>query len=183
VAHPPKHTAVAALYIARQQAKVARVDGGEALVRWAEGREELRGALDVREQVFCREQGVPRAEEIDGRDGEALHVVALEPVGQRVIGTLRLLVASDEGKVGRVAVDREWRGRGIASRMLELALALARERGCVRVRLAAQTAATGLYEQAGFKVESEAFDEAGIPHVWMGLALGSGPTATARPGR
>ncbi len=55
-------------------------------------------------------------DELDGRDAQALHLVALEPDGQRVIGTLRLLVDADRAKVGRVAVEREWRRRGIALR-------------------------------------------------------------------
>jgi predicted GNAT family N-acyltransferase len=146
---------------------------GDIAVRWAEGPEDVRGALSVREQVFCVEQGVPRSEEIDGRDDEAQHLVALAPDSSVVIGTLRLLLEDDRAKVGRVAVESEWRRRGIASRMLELALALARERGCRRARLAAQLTATGLYEQAGFTVESDQFDDAGIPHVWMGLTLAS----------
>ena len=55
--------------------------------------------------------------------------------------------------------------------MLELALAAAREQGCVRARLAAQLTATGVYRRAGFEVESEPFEDAGIQHVWMGLWL------------
>lgn len=147
------------------------MEGSGIAIRWARGAEDVRGAVKVREQVFCREQGVRRAEEIDGRDEEALHVVALEAEGHRVIATLRLLLDADRAKLGRVAVEREWRQRGIASRMLELALAGARERGCVQVRLAAQLQATGLYRRAGFAVESEPFEEAGIAHVWMGLRL------------
>jgi predicted GNAT family N-acyltransferase len=147
------------------------MDDLDLAIRWASGADDLRGAIDVREQVFCREQGVPRAEEIDGRDEEALHLVALDPDSQRVIATLRLLLDADRAKLGRVAVEREWRNHGIASRMLELALAEAREHGCVRVRLAAQPQATGLYRRAGFAVESEPFDEAGIAHVWMSLDL------------
>jgi putative N-acetyltransferase (TIGR04045 family) len=143
----------------------------EIAIRWARGPEDMRGAFAVRERVFCGEQGVPREEEIDGRDEEAQHLVALAPDGRRVIGTLRLLVDADRAKVGRVAVEREWRRRGIAARMLALALARARERGCVRVRLAAQMAATDVYRRAGFAVESEPFEEAGIQHVWMGQHL------------
>jgi predicted GNAT family N-acyltransferase len=41
----------------------------------------------------------------------------------------------------------------------------------VRVRLAAQMAATDVYRRAGFAVESEPFEEAGIQHVWMGQQL------------
>jgi predicted GNAT family N-acyltransferase len=142
----------------------------EAEVRWASAEEELQGAIAVREEVFCREQGVSRAEELDGRDQEARHIVALAP-GERVIGTARLLVEGEQAKIGRVAVERDWRHRGIASRMLELALDGARERDCTRARLAAQIEAAALYERAGFAVESEPFEEAGITHVWMGLQL------------
>ncbi len=140
-------------------------------IRWASGPDDVRGAFAVRERVFCEEQGVPRELELDERDRDALHLVALDPAGRRVIGTLRLLVDADRAKVGRVAVEREWRRRGIALRMLELALAAARERGCVRVRLAAQLAATEVYRRVGFVVESEPFEQAGIPHVWMGQRL------------
>jgi predicted GNAT family N-acyltransferase len=102
----------------------------ELAVRWASAEEELAGALALRELVFCGEQGVARAEELDGRDGAARHVVALAPDTREVVGTLRLLVDGGTAKVGRVAVARAWRRRGIASRMLQLAIAGARERGC-----------------------------------------------------
>jgi predicted GNAT family N-acyltransferase len=145
----------------------------QAAIRWARDEHDVQGAFAVRERVFCGEQGVSLAEELDGRDDEAMHLVALVPEehGERVIGTLRLLVEGGRGKVGRVAVEREWRRRGIASRMLERAVAGARERGCTELRLAAQVAAIDLYAHAGFTVDSEQFDEAGIAHVWMGLAL------------
>jgi predicted GNAT family N-acyltransferase len=118
---------------------------------------------------------VPREEELDGLDDQALHVVALQPRTGQVIGTLRLLLDGGRAKIGRVAVEREWRGRAIASRMLTLALQRARERGCRDARLASQLEATGLYERAGFTVESEPFDEAGIAHVWMSRPIGSSP--------
>jgi predicted GNAT family N-acyltransferase len=147
------------------------VDQCEIPIRWALGPDDVRGAFAVRERVFCEEQGVPREEEIDERDEHALHLVALDPGASRVIGTLRLLCDADSAKVGRVAVEREWRRRGIAARMLAMALARARERGCSRVRLASQLEARSVYERAGFAVESEPFEEAGIEHVWMGLRL------------
>jgi predicted GNAT family N-acyltransferase len=150
---------------------------GVVSIRWALGPEDVRGAFAVRDRVFCEEQGVPREEEVDARDEDALHLVALDPSGRQVIATLRLLLDADSAKVGRVAVEREWRRRGIALRMLELALTAARERGCVRVRLAAQLEAVALYEQAGFAVESDTFVEAGILHVWMGQRLTPGVAA------
>jgi predicted GNAT family N-acyltransferase len=144
----------------------------EIPIRWALDSDELEGAIVVREQVFCREQGVPREDEIDGRDGQALHLLAFTPDGRRVIGTLRLLIDDGQAKVGRVAVERDWRRRGIATRMLASALDRARELGCTSARLAAQLDTRRLYEGAGFAVESGVFEEAGIAHVWMGRSLG-----------
>lgn len=115
---------------------------------------------------------MPREVELDPLDRDAQHLLAVTAREQRVIGTLRLLSFEREAKLGRVAVAADWRHRGIASRMLATALARAREQGHERVRLAAQVAAVALYAAAGFSVESdEPFDDAGIPHVWMGLQL------------
>ncbi|MGO9490364.1 MAG: GNAT family N-acetyltransferase [Solirubrobacteraceae bacterium] len=143
----------------------------EPLIEWARLPADVEGAIRVRELVFCQEQGVPVEEELDGRDDEALHLVAIEPERGRVIGTLRLLFDEDTAKVGRVAVEADWRGMGIASRMLGLALDRAREQGARRARLASQLEVVGLYERAGFTVQSGVFEEAGIPHVWMGREL------------
>jgi predicted GNAT family N-acyltransferase len=147
------------------------VDDERIEIRWAIDSDDLSRAVQLRKEVFCEEQGVPPSEELDGRDGEAEHLVALADEGRQVVGTLRLLRSGTDAKVGRVAVARAWRRRGLASRMLALALARAREHGCTRARLAAQTEAVALYEQAGFAVESGLFHEAGIPHVWMGQTL------------
>jgi predicted GNAT family N-acyltransferase len=139
-------------------------------IRWARDAEDVRGAFALREAVFIGEQEVPLEQEIDELDRDARQLVALDSA--QVIGTLRLLSFGEEAKIGRVAVAKQWRRRGIASQMLDVALGRAREQGFERVRLAAQVVAVALYEQAGFAVESEPFEEAGITHVWMGLALG-----------
>jgi predicted GNAT family N-acyltransferase len=148
--------------------------GAEISMRWAQGPEDLRAAVLLREEVFCREQGVPFSEERDGLDHRALHLLALAPGACEAVGTLRVLVAHGEAKIGRVAVERGRRRRGVASRMLALAIDRARECGCEVVRLASQLEATALYEHAGFTVASETFEEAGIPHVWMILRLTAG---------
>jgi predicted GNAT family N-acyltransferase len=140
-------------------------------IHWARDDAERAAALAVRQEVFCREQGVPLEEELDGFDDDALHLVARAGRDARVIGTLRLLLDERRAKVGRVAVERDWRRRGIAGRMLEAALAMARERGCTEARLAAQTNAVAVYEPAGFAVCSEPFVQAGIEHVCMQRSL------------
>lgn len=147
------------------------MDGAGIEIGWVSGPDDMRGALLVREEVFCGEQGVPRSEEIDGLDGQAEHVIARMHEGREVIATLRLLNLGETAKIGRVAVRRDWRRRGIAIEMLGLALRRAPELGCRRARLAAQLEAVELYRRVGFSVESDVFQEAGIDHVWMGRAL------------
>jgi predicted GNAT family N-acyltransferase len=149
----------------------------ELEIRWARSAADVEDALRLREQVFCGEQGVPVSEERDALDDRALHLVAITG-GRRVVGTLRLLRAGRVAKIGRVAVEREWRGSGIASRMLEAALTVACERGCREARLASQVRAVALYERAGFVVASEPFEEAGIAHVWMRRALAPAPAGS-----
>jgi len=143
---------------------------GETLLRWVDSEADLQGAFALRERVFCGEQGVPVEIEVEPADREALHLVAVGPDG-KIIGTLRLVFSGAAVKIGRVAVERDWRGRGIAGRMLELALARAAEHGATEARLASQVEVVELYRRAGFEVQSDVFEEVGIPHVWMGRSL------------
>jgi predicted GNAT family N-acyltransferase len=127
---------------------------------------ELEAALELRHRVFCVEQGVPKHEEIDGRDGEALHLVAVDEAG-RVLATCRLLFVDRTVQFSRLAVDPAARRRGIATRLLREADREARAAGARRIVLHAQTYARELYTTAGYEVRGRAFVEAGIEHVAM----------------
>ena len=117
----------------------------------------------VREDVFIREQGVSREEEMDGLDELCAHVVARDQSGQ-AIGTARL---DTEGHIGRVAVLKAWRGAGVGKQLMEAIMALAAEQGRGSVVLNSQVHASGFYQQLGFVPEGEEFEEAGIPHIKM----------------
>ena len=135
------------------------------VVRRAAGRRELEQALRLRERVFCEEQGVAPDAERDGRDAEAVHVVALEE--EALVGTCRLLVEGETVRLGRMAVAAEARGKGIGRAVLAAAEGCAREVGARRVRLHAQAAVRGLYERAGYEARGGPFVEEGIEHVAM----------------
>jgi predicted GNAT family N-acyltransferase len=135
-------------------------------VRRSAGAAELEAALDLRHRVFCVEQGVPKAEEIDGRDGEAVHLVAIDE-RDRVVGTCRLLFADRTMQFSRLAVDPEVRRAGIATRLLSEAEREARRHGTRRIVLHAQTYARDLYLTAGYEERGRTFVEAGIEHVAM----------------
>jgi predicted GNAT family N-acyltransferase len=138
-------------------------------VRLASGERDVDAAIALRAQVFVEEQGVAPEEEIDGRDGEALHLLALD--GDELVGTCRLVIAEDRVKLGRMAVRRERRGEGIAALLLQHADDEAGRSGARLIALAAQLPAVGVYERAGYERRGEVFVEAGIEHVWMEKAV------------
>jgi predicted GNAT family N-acyltransferase len=131
---------------------------------------ELAAALELRRRVFCAEQGVPEVLERDGRDGEALHLVALDAAGE-VVGTCRLLRRGDAMVLQRMAVERAARGSGVGARMLALAHAEAAAAGAREVELHAQLEVRGFYARAGYAAEGVEFEEAGIVHVLMRRAV------------
>ena len=134
--------------------------------RAGDGPGEIAAALDLRRAVFVDEQGVTLAEDLDGRDDEALHLVALGDDGS-VIGTCRLLAAGERIKLGRMAVASGARRRGVGAALLDAADEQARALGGRLIVLAAQTHALALYERAGYRVHGGAFLDAGIEHRWM----------------
>ena len=117
----------------------------------------------LRQQVFVVEQDCPYPD-LDGRDLEETtrHVVVLED--DAVIGCLRVLDDGDRARIGRVAVARSARGRGLAAMLMDEALTVCGDR---EVRLDAQTGLTGFYAGHGFEVTGPEFDEDGILHVPM----------------
>ena len=135
---------------------------------WAElGRD----AAQVRTEVFVLEQKIPIEMEWDAADQTALHAVAYNLLGQ-AIGTARLLEHTPKtAKVGRMAVKRTLRGSNIGRDLLQVLVKSARERGKQEVVLHAQRSAQGFYARAGFLVRGEPFDEVGIPHIEMFIAL------------
>lgn len=139
-------------------------------VRPASGPEEVAAAIELRREVFVGEQGVAPDEEFDGRDDEALHLVAVDGHGT-VLGTCRLLPEGDKVKLGRMAVAPAVRRRGIALELLDAADEHARALGGRRIVLGAQTYAIALYERAGYVAHGDVFLDAGIEHMWMEKAL------------
>jgi predicted GNAT family N-acyltransferase len=119
--------------------------------------------------VFSGEQGVSIEADRDGRDPESVHIVAVD--GGAVIGTCRLLFRGQVARLGRLAVEPERRGEGVAGMILREADRVARESGAERVALHAQTYAKRLYLDNGYEERGHAFVEEGIEHVAMEKVL------------
>ena len=134
----------------------------------------------VRREVFVREQGVTEAEEWDGLDPLCVHALARDANGSPV-GCGRLL---PDARIGRMAVLRGWRGRGMGEALLRALLEVARARGVARPFLHAQEHAIGFYRRLGFIARGPRFLDAGIAHREMVLARWpSTAMAEGRPDR
>ncbi len=119
----------------------------------------------IRRVVFVQGQNVPEALEIDGLDGECIHLLASwrgEPAG-----AARLRRAEGLAKAERVAVLDEYREAGIGRALMQALEARAREDGFGEVVLHAQREVIPFYERLGYHGEGEIFEEAGIPHLAM----------------
>jgi predicted GNAT family N-acyltransferase len=119
-------------------------------------------ARAIRFEVFVDEQQVPAEMELDDMDAVSLHALAFE--GDTALGTGRLL---PDGHIGRMAVRRAARGKGLGSLILQALMDAACKRGDESVVLHAQLHAKAFYERHGFIAEGETFMEAGIAHVLM----------------
>lgn len=127
------------------------------IVDWSSEEQTLRM---IRETVFIMEQDVHEDEEFDGRDPGCLHVLVEDNKG-RPIATARML---NEGKIGRMAVLRHWRKKGVGSAMLIKLFVEARIRGLKQLCADAQVRALPFYEKHGFHAVGDEFMDARIPH-------------------
>ncbi|GAO22670.1 4-hydroxybenzoyl-CoA thioesterase [Alicycliphilus sp. B1] len=130
-----------------------------------------RDATRLRMAVFVQEQGIDPTIELDEHDATAVHAVAYNRLGQAVSTGRLLYEAPGDARIGRMAVDRVVRGQRWGRMVLDALVDAARSRGDALVTLHAQRSAEGFYRRAGFEVQGEPFEEAGIPHITMRRAL------------
>ncbi len=128
---------------------------------------ELKGAFEVRKQVFVEEQGISEDIELDEHDVEALHMVVKDK--DRVIGTARVLfLAMNQAKIERMAILKPFRRRGIGRKIISFLNEELRNRKVKQVILHAQYPVVAFYKSCGFEESGSPFWEAGIKHMKMG---------------
>lgn len=118
----------------------------------------------LRTLIFIEEQGFVR--EFDDLDDAAVHIVAFD--GDKPIGTCRYYPRPDGSyAIGRIAVAREYRGKGVGS-----ALVLEAERrvallGAKTTVVSAQLRAAGFYRSLGYTEQGSPYPEEHVPHILM----------------
>ena len=151
--------------------------------------EERSAVFSIRLLVFVEEQHVPVEEELDAYDVTATHFLvrarrAGDPHSGTILGTARLIdKGKGIGKIGRVAVDAQYRGLGLGAALMQGIHRYARARGFCRIELEAQCHAIPFYEKLGYSAYGDIFLDANIEHRRMTLQLEPwcDPTAEAAP--
>ena len=139
-----------------------------ARVRQVSSRKELEKAFAIRVRVFVREQKVPEEIELDRDDERAAHFLAFS--GENAVGTARVVMRGKSAKIGRMAVLKSYRRRGVGKKLLKCAVAVARKQNAQNIYLHAQVPVIAFYETMSFRCAGPVFDEAGIPHRKMILS-------------
>ena len=129
---------------------------------------ELYNLLKERTLVFVVEQNCPYLE-VDGKDPVSYHLFK-EDNGE-IVAYLRIVpagIAYQEASIGRVFVKKEYRGQGIAGKLLKRALDyIQNELEETKVKIQAQDYLRKFYSSFGFQPISETYLEDNIPHVDM----------------
>jgi predicted GNAT family N-acyltransferase len=128
-------------------------------------------SVNLRTEVFVREQNVPVELEVDADESRCLYIVAYSEEGIPA-ATLRLMPEDAGLHVQRVCVARQFRGTGLGRLLMQQAHEYARQHAIHELHLDAQVHATGFYERLGYSLtERPEFLDAGIAHRQMTLHL------------
>ncbi len=139
----------------------------DLVIKLVETEEEMEGALGVRFRVFVAEQQVPAEEELDEFDATATHAIAVHQ--GTVIATGRVMYGNEDAaaRIGRMAVDAEWRRHGVGGQILRFLEEEASSQGVNTYVLNAQVYVKDFYAAHGYVERGDEFLEADIVHILM----------------
>ncbi|RXM58903.1 GNAT family N-acetyltransferase [Clostridium tetani] len=130
--------------------------------------EEIYKILQIRNKIFIVEQKCAY-QDCDDRDKKSYHVY-VEDKGE-IVSYLRILprkISYNEVSIGRVLVNKNYRGKGIAREMMIKAINfIEKNLGEKEIKIQAQCYLINFYKSLGFKEISNEYLEDNIPHIDM----------------
>ncbi len=129
---------------------------------------QLYDVLKLRSEIFVVEQECIYLDP-DGKDHQAYHLLGYE--GDILAAYTRIFAPGDymqRASIGRVAVARAWRGRGLGREITKASLeAVVHVLKCKEVAISAQAYLKEFYAEFGFEISGGEYLEDGIPHIKM----------------
>ena len=141
------------------------------MIKILESKEELNLGFALRIEVFVKEQKVPMELELDEKDHSenTVHIGYFD--NNRLIGVARLIdMNKDIIHIGRVAIDKNYRGKGIGRELIIGCETITKDilKREVIIELSAQIQAEKFYKSLGYnRVNDKIYLDAGIEHVDM----------------
>ena len=141
------------------------------MIKILESKEELELGFALRIKVFVKEQNVPIELELDDKDysTNTVHIGYFRD--DNLIGVARLIdMDKDVIHIGRVVIDKEYRGQGIGRELIIGCETTAKDilKREVTIELSAQIQAEKFYESLGYnRINNKIYLDAGIEHVDM----------------
>ena len=141
------------------------------MIKILKSKEEVNLGFALRIEVFVREQKVPMELELDEKDHSENTVHIGYFSDDKLIGVARLIdLDKNIIHIGRVAIDKDYRGKGIGRDLIIGCENTAKEilKREVTIELSAQIQAEKFYESLGYnRVNDKIYLDAGIEHVDM----------------
>ena len=141
------------------------------MIKILKSKEELNLAFALRIEVFVEEQKVPIELELDDKDhsDNTVHIGYFHE--DNLIGVARLIdMDKDVIHIGRVVIDKEYRGQGIGRELIIGCENIAQQilKRKIIIELSAQIQAENFYKSLGYnRVNDKIYLDAGIEHVDM----------------
>lgn len=107
--------------------------------------------IKLRKEVFVKEQGIPLELELDGKDDESLFSIATDKDNHVIAAGRLTFVNQREGIVSRIAVHQNYRGKGIARKIVTHLELLAKKKGLTRLTLKPHDYLHDFYASLGYK--------------------------------
>ena len=141
------------------------------MIKILKSKEELNLGFALRIEVFVKEQKVPMELELDEKDNNenTVHIGYFND--NKLIGVARLIdLDKDVIHIGRVVIDKEYRGQGIGRELIIGCENIAQQilKRKIIIELSAQIQAENFYKSLGYnRVNDKIYLDAGIEHVNM----------------
>lgn len=122
---------------------------------------------NIRIKVFVIEQQIPWQWEFDLYDESAIHL--LVEFNNQIIGTGRLYQSENdfEYKLGRMSVLKEFRGKGLGTKILKQFEIIAKEKNISKIYLEAQSDKLDFYLKENYVIKGNEYIMDGISHKLM----------------
>ena len=141
------------------------------MIKILKSKEDLNLGFALRIKVFVKEQKVPIELELDEKDHSenTIHIGYFND--NKLIGVARLIdLDKDVIHIGRVVIDKEYRGQGIGRELIIGCENIAQQilKRKIIIELSAQIQAENFYKSLGYnRVNDIIYLDAGIEHVDM----------------